>query len=119
MEILVLSFAITIAVLALVLYLELKNTQERLESVRRDIEKRVSEKIETVLHDTSERLPEIEKRVAEIAERIAYQQQDQAIRESVSDALAENLSKQPSSSAAIAGGSVGEQPASDRPPLPG
>lgn len=81
MEILLLSFAIMIAVLALVLYLELKSTQERLENVRRDIEKRVNEKIQTVIHDTTEKLPEIEKRVAEIAEQIAHQQHDQALRD--------------------------------------
>lgn len=80
MEILLLSFAIMIAVLALVLYLELKSTQERLENVRRDIEKRVNEKIQTVIHDTTEKLPEIEKRVAEIAEQIAHQGYGQAPR---------------------------------------
>ena len=81
MEILLLSFAIMIAVLALVLYLELKSTQERLENVRRDIEKRVNEKIQTAIHDTTEKLPEIEKRVAEIAEQIAHQNYGQPPRD--------------------------------------
>lgn len=71
METLVLAFAIAVAIIALVLYFELKNTQERMESLRGEIEHRVSTTIQTVIHDTSEKIPQIEKRVEEIAQKVA------------------------------------------------
>ena len=66
-----LAFAIAVAIIALVLYFELKNTQERMESLRGEIEHRVSTTIQTVMHDTSEKIPQIEKRVEEIAQKVA------------------------------------------------
>ncbi|MBU3724872.1 MAG: hypothetical protein FGM18_05085 [Burkholderiaceae bacterium] len=71
METLILAFAIAMAILALVLYFELKNTQERVERVRTEIEQRVSLTIQGVMHDTQEKIPQIEKRVEEIAQKVA------------------------------------------------
>lgn len=71
METLILAFAIAIAIVALVLYFELKNTQERVEKVRAEIEHRVSLTIQGVMHDTQEKIPQIERRVEEIAQKVA------------------------------------------------
>lgn len=70
METLLLAFAIAVAIVALVLYFELKNTQERVEKIRTEIEQRMSA-TQTVMHDTSEKIPQIEKRVEEIAQKVA------------------------------------------------
>jgi len=56
---------------ALVLYFELKNTQERVEKIRTEIEQRMSLTIQNAMHDTSEKIPQIEKRVEEIAQKVA------------------------------------------------
>jgi uncharacterized protein YlxW (UPF0749 family) len=61
METLLLAFAIAVAIVALVLYFELKNTQEQ----------RMSLTIQNAMHDTSEKIPQIEKRVEEIAQKVA------------------------------------------------
>ena len=71
METFVLAFAIAMAIVALVLYFELKNTQEKVERVRMEIEQRVSMTIKGVMHDTQEKIPQIEKRVEEIAQKVA------------------------------------------------
>lgn len=71
METLLLAFAIAVAIVALVLYFELKNTQDRVEKIRSEIEQRMSATIQTVMHDTSEKIPQIEKRVEEIAQKVA------------------------------------------------
>ena len=71
MEPFVLAFAIAMAIVALVLYFELKNTQEKVERVRTEIEQRVSMTIKGVMHDTQEKIPQIEKRVEEIAQKVA------------------------------------------------
>ncbi len=71
METLVLAFAIAMAIVALVLYFELKNTQERVERIRTDLEHRMSATIQNAMHDTSEKIPQIEKRVEEIAQKVA------------------------------------------------
>ena len=71
METLILAFAIAMAIVALVLYFELKNTQERVERVRTEIEQRVSLTIQGVMHDTQEKIPQIEKRMEEIAQKVA------------------------------------------------
>lgn len=59
------------AIVALVLYFELKNTQERVERVRTEIEQRVSLTIQGVMHETQEKIPQIEKRMEEIAQKVA------------------------------------------------
>lgn len=71
METLILAFAIAMAIVALVLYFELKNTQERVERVRSEIEQRVSVTIQGVMHETQEKIPQIEKRMEEIAQKVA------------------------------------------------
>ena len=71
METLILAFAIAMAIVALVLYFELKNTQERVERVRTEIEQRVSLTIQGVMHETQEKIPQIEKRMEEIAQKVA------------------------------------------------
>jgi HAMP domain-containing protein len=71
METLLLAFAIAVAIVALVLYFELKNTQERVEKIRTEIEQRMSLTIQNAMHDTSEKIPQIEKRVEEIAQKVA------------------------------------------------
>lgn len=67
----ILAFAIAMAIVALVLYFELKNTQERVERVRAEIEQRVSLTIKGVMHETQEKIPQIEKRMEEIAQKVA------------------------------------------------
>lgn len=71
MESLVLAFAIAMAIVALVLYFELKNTQERVERIRSDIERRVNSTIENVIHTAADKIPELEKRIEEMAQRLA------------------------------------------------
>ena len=71
METLLLAFAIAVAIVALVLYFELNNTQERVEKIRTEIEQRMSLTIQNAMHDTSEKIPQIEKRVEEIAQKVA------------------------------------------------
>lgn len=65
-----LSFAIAMAVLALVLYFELKNTQDRMESVRTEIEKRMNAAIEGVIHDATDKIPDLERRLTELSEKL-------------------------------------------------
>jgi uncharacterized protein YoxC len=72
MEILVLAVAIAMAILALVLYLELKRTQDRMDSVKSELELRVRSTINQAIHDTAEKIPVIEHRVEEMAEKIAH-----------------------------------------------
>ncbi len=72
MEILVLSVAVAMAILALVLYLELKRTQDRMDSVRAEVELRVRSTINQAIHDTAEKIPAIEHKVEEMAEKIAH-----------------------------------------------
>ncbi|NBT73435.1 MAG: hypothetical protein EBT14_04530 [Betaproteobacteria bacterium] len=72
MEILVLAVAIAMAILALVLYLELKRTQDRMDSVKSELELRVRSTINQAMHDTAEKIPAIEHRVDEMAEKIAH-----------------------------------------------
>jgi len=76
METILLAFTIAMAIVALVLYFELKNTQERVEKIRSEIEHRVSVTLQTVMHDTSEKIPEIERRVEEIAQKVAQAEAD-------------------------------------------
>ena len=71
METLLLAFAIAVAIVALVLYFELKNTQERVEKIRTEIEQRMTTTLQNALQESSEKIPQIEKRVEEIAQKVA------------------------------------------------
>ena len=70
METLVLAFAIAVAIIALVLYFELKTTQDRMESLRGEIDHRVTVTLQSVMHETTDKIPQIEKRVEEISLKI-------------------------------------------------
>jgi len=69
-ETLVLAFAIAVAIIALVLYFELKSTQDRMESLRGEIDHRVTVTLQSVMHETAEKIPQIEKRVEEISLKV-------------------------------------------------
>jgi uncharacterized protein YoxC len=69
-ETLVLAFAIAIAIIALVLYFELKTTQQRMEALRGEIDHRVTLTLQSVMHETADKIPQIEKRVEEISLKI-------------------------------------------------
>jgi uncharacterized protein YfkK (UPF0435 family) len=70
MEIFMLSFAIAMAVVALVLYFELRNTQERFEKVRHEMESRINLTIQSVIENTSLKIPQIESRLQQIADMV-------------------------------------------------
>lgn len=67
-----LAVAIAMAILALVLYFELKRTQDRMDAVKSELELRVRSTINQAIHDTAEKIPVIEHRVDEMAEKIAH-----------------------------------------------
>jgi signal transduction histidine kinase len=70
METLILAFAVAMAVVALVLYFELKNTQERVERIRAEMEVKMSTTLRSALGNTTEKIPEIEHRLDDLTQKM-------------------------------------------------
>jgi signal transduction histidine kinase len=70
METLILAFAVAMAVVALVLYFELKNTQERVERIRAEMEVKMSTTLRSALGNTTEKIPEIEHRLDDLTQKV-------------------------------------------------
>ncbi len=70
METLILAFAVAMAVVALVLYFELKNTQERVERIRSEMELKMSTTLRSALGNTTEKIPELEHRIDDLAQKV-------------------------------------------------
>ncbi|MEN9771949.1 MAG: hypothetical protein RJA58_592 [Pseudomonadota bacterium] len=70
METLILAFAVAMAVVALVLYFELKNTQERVERIRAEMEVKMSSTLRSALGNTTEKIPEIEHRLDDLTQKV-------------------------------------------------
>ena len=70
METLILAFAVAMAVVALVLYFELKNTQERVERIRAEMEVKMSSTLRSALGNTTEKIPELEHRLDDLAQKV-------------------------------------------------
>jgi 5-formaminoimidazole-4-carboxamide-1-beta-D-ribofuranosyl 5'-monophosphate synthetase len=79
------TLAIGVAVLAVVLYLELKATQSRLEMLSSEVERRVEANVQQLVTRSVSQLPEIERRVEfierSLANREARERLQQGVRE--------------------------------------
>jgi len=69
--VLLLIIVVGTASLALILYFELRRTQERVDQVGREVETRLSQRVDAIVLQTAERLPNIEQRVETIERQIS------------------------------------------------
>jgi Tfp pilus assembly protein PilO len=71
MDVLMVAFSISIGLIAFMLYFELRKTQDKMDDIRGELEKRFSQSLEVVLSRTAQQLPEIERRVHIMEEELA------------------------------------------------